>query len=114
KTICTTNFDLLLERALERQNLQRGLDYKTYQTEDDLDRLSASDNSTSLIKIHGSVDNPEAMAITLQQVSSRITSAKRQKVIDYVFSTGPHKNVVIIGYSCSDIFDISLQLQDIK
>ena len=114
KTICTTNFDLLLERSLESNDLQRGRDYRTYETEDDFEQLSAKDDLIRLIKIHGTADKPETMAITLQQVSSRITSAKRQRAIDYVFSNGSHKNVLIIGYSCSDIFDVSPQIQDIR
>ncbi len=31
-----------------------------------------------------------------------------------MFSSGPHKNVLIFGYSCSDSFDISPHIQEIK
>jgi len=114
KTICTTNFDQLIEKALESEGLVRGNDYQVFYNEDDLDHIYWEDNKIHLIKIHGSVEDKYNIAITLQQVASEVLSEQRSRVIDYIFSKGTHKTVLILGYSCSDIFDISPKIEAIR
>jgi tetratricopeptide (TPR) repeat protein len=114
KTICTTNFDLLIEKAFESEGLIRKKDFHVFYKEDDLDNIDWDDNKVRLIKIHGSVEDKENMSITLQQVSHSVPSAKRMSVIERIFSKGTHKNVLILGYSCSDIFDISPQIENMR
>ncbi len=54
------------------------------------------------------------MTITLQQVSNEIFSENRMRVIKYIFSKGKHENVLILGYSCSDVFDILPQIETMR
>jgi len=67
-----------------------------------------------VIKIHGSVDDKEVMAITLKQVASQVLTKGRSAIIKNVFAKGYHKSVLILGYSSSDIFDLSPQIQAIS
>ena len=113
-TILTTNFDPLIEKAFEAQELKRGVDFEVYYRENDLDKIKWNNTKINLVKIHGSVEDIQNMAITLEQVSSEILSEKRKGVIEYIFSKGLHNSVLVMGYSCSDIFDISIQIQAIR
>jgi len=68
RAIVTTNFDRLIERAL--QELQ--VEYDIFATPDDFERLdnivqSGLDERCLLIKVHGTVTNPESMVDTLSQ-----------------------------------------------
>lgn len=67
-----------------------------------------------IFKLHGSTDNKDSIRATMKAVASKTLSDKRMNVIRYLFSSGEHKNVLILGYSCSDIFDITLQIQSIE
>jgi len=113
-TICTTNFDLLIEKAFASENLVKEHDYRVFYKEEDLDGIDWDDNTIRLIKIHGSVEDKDNMAITLGQVASQILSRQRQLVIENIFSKGTHRSVLVLGYSCSDVFDISPQIETIR
>jgi NAD-dependent SIR2 family protein deacetylase len=115
-TIATTNFDLLIERALAQQGLTEGQDFKKYCAEDDFLKIDFNDvnNEISLFKLHGSVDDPSSIRATIRLVASRTLSQNRARVIEHVFSTGDHAGVMVIGYSCSDVFDITPQIQSIN
>ncbi len=113
-TVCTTNFDRLIERAFDCEGLVREDDYRVYYKEDDLGRIDWQDDTIRLIKIHGSVEDKDNMAIMLRQVASQVLSSQRKEVIDHIFCEGPHKHVLVLGYSCSDVFDISLQIEAIR
>ena len=114
KTICTTNFDQLIEKAFESEGLIREDDFQVFYKESDLDNIDWDDNKVRLIKIHGSVEDKANMAITLQQVASEKMSAQKMSVIEHIFSKGAHKGVLVLGYSCSDVFDISPQIEGIR
>ncbi len=47
----------------------------------------------------------------MKAVASKTLSDKRMNLIRYLFSTGKHKKVLILGYSCSDEFDITPHIQ---
>jgi NAD-dependent SIR2 family protein deacetylase len=72
RTIVTTNFDRLIERALsfEPQALLEGKDYDVLFMEKDFNNIAWSEDRIRIVKIHGSVDNKETMAITLNWVAS--------------------------------------------
>jgi len=114
KTICTTNFDLLIEECLNNEDLIRERDYKIFYKEEEFDSINRNDDCIRLIKIHGSVEDKESMAVTLKRVAGNDLSAQRKGVIDHVFSKGRHNNVLVLGYSCSDIFDINPQIESIN
>ena len=118
KIIVTTNFDMLIEKALEKEGLVRNKDFKVYYTENqfseiDFNALNNS-NKISVFKVHGSIEDMESIRTTMKAVASEILSEKRQNVLKYIFSDESHKNVLVLGYSCSDFFDINPQIQRIE
>lgn len=114
-TVCTTNFDPLIETALESEGLHAPGDYRVLFREAELDSIRWDDaNAAKLIKLHGSIADPDNMAITLRQVSHHQLSAHRQRVIEHLFSSGSHDDVLILGYSCSDVFDITPNIETLE
>ncbi len=112
RTVCTTNFDALIEAAFEAEGLQAGSGYNVAFRESEFDSIPWNDPLLArLIKLHGSVADTEGMAITLRQVSHHELSLHRQKVIENLFSTGGHADVLVLGYSCSDVFDITPHIE---
>lgn len=116
KIIVTTNFDKLIEKALASgpNPLNEGKDYDILYREQDFKRINWSNNRFKLIKIHGSIDDKESMALMLNQVSQNYLSKSRMNIIKRIFSNGSHKSVLVLGYSSSDIFDITPQIQSIN
>ena len=107
KTILTTNFDLLIERALEQEGLIQGQTYTIHHKE--MLELFKRDGSVHLFKIHGSVDGDvRVVPMTIYGLADL-----RRDVLEYVFSSGPHRTVWVLGYSCSDFMDITPLLQEI-
>jgi tetratricopeptide (TPR) repeat protein len=114
RTIVTTNFDQLIEKALEQQGKQAGVDYDVIYRDEDFEQIDWwQQDRCRLIKIHGSIVDKPAMAITLSQVAKKELSAARASIIRHVFSQGNHKTVLILGYSCSDVFDLSPEIENL-
>lgn len=114
RIICTTNFDLLIEKALEKEGLKRGADFEVYYKEDDFDKIDWDNSKIIFLKLHGSVEDRENMAITLKQVTNKVLSIQRQRIIEHVFSKGNLEYVLVLGYSCSDFFDVSPAIEAIQ
>jgi len=116
KTIVTTNFDLLLEKALEKEGLKENIDFRRYFNEDQFCNIDYKKNrdTINLLKIHGTADNKDSIRTTLKAVASRSLSARRMGIIKYLFSSGEHKKVIVLGYSCSDTFDIIPQILSLE
>jgi tetratricopeptide (TPR) repeat protein len=116
KTIGTTNFDLLFERAIAAVGVSVGA-WRVFSTDVDFGELSdavLSGQKLSLLKVHGSYGaGTDGMLTTLRQLGQRRLLEERMKAIDYLFRTGPHDLVLIIGYSCSDVFDISPRIESL-
>lgn len=102
--IYTTNFDTLLEQALQHDKVR----YSAYYAESQFATLdlSVSAHNVVLCKLHGTVDDAASIRTTLRSVASRSLSQARANVLDHLFSSGHHAVVLILGYSCSDTFDI--------
>jgi len=115
KTILITNFDLLIEKALEKEGLKENIDFVKYYKEKQFPEVDFDDvyDKTRIFKIHGSIDDRDSIRTTMESIENKSLSEKRMKVIKHLFSTGKHKKVLILGYSCSDIFDITPQIQSI-
>lgn len=116
KLIFTTNFDLLIEKALEEEGLKRDKDFEVYYDEEQflkIDFGNMDDGVIRIFKIHGSVDDRESIRTTMKTIASKTLSYKRMDIMRYLFSTGRHKKVIILGYSCSDEFDITPQIRSI-
>ena len=114
KTIVSTNFDQLIEKALKMEGMIEGKDYDVLYKEEDFEKIDWAQDRVRLIKIHGNIHEKVAMATTLSQVAKKELSEARAKIVDHVYSRGRHKHVLILGYSCSDLFDLSPQIETIK
>jgi tetratricopeptide (TPR) repeat protein len=115
RTVCTVNFDRLIESALEAEGSKAESNYEVFYKDADLSSIDWKDQTkTRLIKLHGSAADANSMAITLRQVSSETLSMQRQGVIEYLFSLGDHEDVLVVGYSCSDLFDISPHIETLR
>jgi tetratricopeptide (TPR) repeat protein len=110
KTIVTTNFDRLVEKALETQGQRPGRDYLVLHDEEGFSRIDWSDSRPRLIKIHGSVQDRKGMAVTFERIERRGLSRASLEVIRNTFSTGQHDDVLVLGYSSSDKFDLTPQI----
>ena len=114
RIVVTTNFDGLIEKALEYKELKEGKDFHVYYQEKDFNAIDWEMDKPTIIKIHGSVHDPDSMAITMQLVAGKRYSEPRSQIINHVFSSGNHEYVLITGYSCSDFFDISPYIEMIQ
>lgn len=108
--VITTNFDTLLEKAFDI----KGAAYKVFDTEESFDKIESKSSTTSIIKIHGSIENRLQMAVTLKRVSGKRLFAARKKVITDVMQMNSEGCLLVLGYSCSDYFDINPIIEDIK
>lgn len=111
--VLTTNFDLLIERALKSLDWNMGTDYRVYSTERSFRSLNSDPVLPSIFKIHGTADDVESMRITLSQVASSSLSENRARVLEH-FLTSRNGDVLIVGYSAKDDFDINPALSRIR
>ena len=111
RTIVTTNFDTLLEQALDDEGMIEEHDYDVLIHERQFHAIYDDSGKVRLIKIHGCVTDIRSIAITLTQVAARIRSGPRAMVMRYLFRDGEHQNVLMLGYSCSDIFDLTPEIE---
>jgi tetratricopeptide (TPR) repeat protein len=111
RTICTTNFDTLIETAFENNGLHPGNGYRLFHTDGDFRGLESAHRDCSIIKLHGTIKDEGGIAITLESVAGQIHSASRRAAIRHVFASGNHEHILILGYSCSDVFDINPQIE---
>jgi len=111
KTIITTNFDLLLENALEAENIN----YEKYFDEKQFAKVKFDniENNVVLIKIHGCAKYLNSVRTTLQMIARKQLFEERMKIMKYLLSNGTHNKVLFLGYSFSDIFDINVMIKKI-
>ena len=112
KTILTTNFDTLIEQAFESKKIN----YKVYYEDEDFQKINKHSDDIKIIKIHGSYGNggehyKNSIISTIRKLSLGELRYKRNEAIDYCFANGKHNHVLILGYSCSDIFDVTPQIE---
>ena len=112
--IYTTNFDLLLERALTEVGLQQGRDFQVISREKEFADIGFDEKTCYVLKLHGSADDPESIRTTLRGIAAKSLSEHRMRLIRHCFADGPHTSTLILGYSCSDLFDLVPQIQSIK
>lgn len=111
-TVMTTNFDQLIEKALENIGFKKDADYLVYITEEDFSKIDWNDTKKcKIIKIHGCVSDKNSMAITLGEVAKMTIGQHRAKTVNSFFSSRINHSVMVLGYSCSDIFDISPEIE---
>ncbi len=116
-TIFTTNFDLLIEKALEKEDLIRDRHFKVYYDEEQFSKThfwNEDDKIIRIVKIHGSAEDEKSIRTTLKAVARKTLSDKRMNLVRFMFSSGKHTKILILGYSCSDVFDITPQIKGIS
>lgn len=93
-TICTTNFDFLIEQTLTENNIP----FSTIVSEE---RLPISTHEkTKLIKLHGDFNHPEKMVVTEFDYDSFI---ERNKILStYISNLFITKTLLLVGYSFDD------------
>lgn len=87
--VLTTNADLLLDGYFE-QSL----------TFDDIDNQEWLSNAAFLVKLHGTIKNPQTLVFTSSQYLERYSNSSFQYFLRGVFSSG--KTVLFIGYGLSE------------
>lgn len=113
KTIFTTNFDTLIETAIKNKGLVENKDFKVYKSEKDFENINWDKNEVKIIKIHGCISNKQEMAITLELVAKQILVENKNKVVKSFFSKKINPKIIVLGYSCSDVFDICPLIESI-
>ncbi|TKB96649.1 tetratricopeptide repeat protein [Pedobacter cryotolerans] len=114
KNVLTTNFDMLIENALNNIGLVEGNDYQVFSNDVEFGNINWKTDTIRIIKIHGSISNQKEMAITLELVARKTISQHKNNVISSFFSGLINPNILILGYSCSDVFDISPLVESVK
>jgi hypothetical protein len=106
EVVVTTNFDRLLERAIDRAPGDESVEVAIEPAQ--LVALTKPSSVTfRLIKLHGCVSRPRTMAVQLSMVGSTLLTPARRAALEYVFDSGPHSHVLVTGYSYSDVFDVA-------
>lgn len=108
KIVVTTNFDELIESALNTN----GVSYQLIYREDQFDSVDWEGSGLKVIKIHGSIHDRLNIAVTIKKVSGRELVHQRNKVIQGLLNNKQTESVLFMGYSCSDIFDISPTIEN--
>ncbi|KFC19317.1 tetratricopeptide repeat protein [Chryseobacterium sp. FH1] len=111
KNIITTNFDTLIEDALLEMKLINSTHYHVFSCDEEFKNIDWNDGNVKLIKIHGCISNKKEVEITLDLVARQYISQNKHKTISSFFSEKINPNVLFLGYSCSDHFDITPQIQ---
>jgi NAD-dependent SIR2 family protein deacetylase/tetratricopeptide (TPR) repeat protein len=107
KCLITTNFDRLIERACELSSVKQDHDFRVCYGKRRM-RTLGTGRTAALIHIHGSVDDRASLAATLRVVASRTFERARQRILRQAFtSKSSQDHVIVLGYSWSDVFDIS-------
>lgn len=93
-TICTTNFDFLLEHTLQTTKRPHSIIVSE-------DRLPISTSAeTKLIKLHGDFNHPEKMVITEQDYDTYLD--KNKIMATYISNLFITKTLFLVGYSFED------------
>lgn len=94
-TICTTNFDFLLEHTLQESKRPHSVIVSE-------DRLSINTREkTKVIKLHGDFNHPERMVIT--EGDFDIFLEKNKILATYVANIFITKTLLLVGYSFDDV-----------
>ena len=94
-TICTTNFDFLIEQTLQESHRPHSVVVSE-------DRLSINTREkTKVIKLHGDFNHPERMVITEEDFDLFL---ERNKILaTYVANIFITKTLLLVGYSFEDV-----------
>ena len=103
QTIVTTNFDVLLEDALRSESVE----FDVYDSDESFSSINWSDQKARIIKLHGTILDIDELALTIRRVAARQRADLRAKIIVELMAHEKEGGLVVLGYSCSDHFDVS-------
>lgn len=109
KIVVTTNYDTFFEEALARQ----GIPFNLYYRDDALKRIKWNSVELPIVKLHGTLDDPKSLAITIRGVANQSLVSSRRTAIKELFAQKQISTVLVFGYSCSDRFDIGPAIEAI-
>jgi tetratricopeptide (TPR) repeat protein len=114
RCIATTNFDTLTERCLKEKLSDERVDVcwneGTFQ-EMQGRRLAKPAN---VFKLHGTIEDEVGLGITLNEVAKRQLVPWKHKLVRSFYSGRFSKKILVLGYSCSDPFDICPAIRSVK
>lgn len=114
KNVLTTNFDVLLEKALENEGMKRNVHFRTFFTEKQFSSLDfRSIKIPAIFKIHGSAEDINSIRATLELVATESLSKCRARILNHFFSE-TKITILVMGYSAKDEFDINPVLRSMK
>ncbi|MBL0940386.1 MAG: tetratricopeptide repeat protein [Gemmatimonadaceae bacterium] len=100
--VATTNFDVLIERALAdlpNRTFRIVLEHQSTQA------YSKNEAELPLLKLHGTADDPATIRSTIQSITAGDAFSRRQSLVRSVIANS--RLLWVWGYSCSDVLDIS-------
>ena len=113
KEVLTTNFDTKIEDALEKvdgseaERWKKDVDFKVLSKEADfLETDFSLLKCPVILKIHGTIEDKGSIRTTLTTISSKELREARARVLRHFFQEADH-DILIMGYSGSDEFDIN-------
>lgn len=106
-TICTTNFDTHIEKAFDELGLVRNEDYVVLYEPENFGDIDWQQKTIRLIKLHGSVDALDKLGVTVRRVAEPGSMQKIENPTKSVFRGRGEGELLVLGYSFSDKFDIS-------
>lgn len=116
RSVMTTNFDCLIEDAATIVDTAGSMGFERLSREDELIQLTTDSPLTAptLLKVHGSIDQLESLRCTIGMIASREGLNARYPPLAYGFHDGPHRVVLVLGYSCRDLFDVNPILESLS
>lgn len=110
KYVATTNFDDCFEKAFN----QKKVDFQVIYENEGFNNFIDKGNKV-LFKLHGSINDLHNMGITIKNIAKKENLAVRKKVVDTFFSKlSEIDTILILGYSCSDILDLTQWVSSIS
>ncbi|HYD90247.1 MAG TPA: SIR2 family protein, partial [Flavobacterium sp.] len=100
--VYTTNFDLLIEKAFNEEALA----YSVFRDEVAFQNLKIETSPNKLVKLHGSYDQIPSIRTTLFSIANKNLAEQRDFAITRLFSMNSSALLLMLGYSCSDVFDV--------
>lgn len=97
KKVYTTNFDLHLEKAYEDRT---GEELTKWISGEDID------NSAQYVKLHGCISNVNEIRTLLNRIAKQKNLNEIRPIMERFLVEGEHENVLFLGYSFSDVYDI--------
>lgn len=109
-TIYTTNFDRMIECALDEYDV----DYRVYFKVSDMVTMNGVSSEPTLIKLHGCISQKNSVLSTIDTMGQIAVFADRVKPIKRCFQSNRlGDTILVLGYGFSDHFDVNHVLKQI-